>query len=162
MKRILYFTAGPQATTNEKAAIAALNVLAAPQYEVRVLNGLESPNYGAGQITGDFVAGTIPASYKDDQEAPIYPVFNPASPPAPPNLPATQAIVADEQVLDVDGGGTMTLTVVNSAITGVVYAVPATQALVSDEQVLDVDGGGTITLTIEDGVITGVVYAAGE
>src|SRR5690606_39388841 len=84
MKRILYFTAGEQATSGELADIATLNALAEKPYEVRVLNALQSPNYGAGPITGDFLAGTIPAAYKDDQEDPIYPVFDPASPPAPP------------------------------------------------------------------------------
>lgn len=122
MKRILYFTAGEQATSSELADIATLNALAEKPYEVRVLNAPQSPNYGAGPITGDFLAGAIPAAYKDDQEDPIYPVFNPASPPAPPNLPATQAVVSDEQVLDVDGGGTITLTIEDGVITGVVYA----------------------------------------
>lgn len=122
MKRILYFTAGQQATGGELADIASLNALAEKPYEVRVMSALQSPNYGAGPITGDFLAGTIPAAYKDEQEDPIYPIFDTATPPAPPTLPATQTVVSDEQVLDVDGGGTITLTIEDGAITGVVYA----------------------------------------
>lgn len=122
MKRILYFIAGQQATSGELADIAALNALAEKPYEVRVMSALQSPNYGAGPITGDFLAGTIPDVYKDSEEDPIYPVFSIAAPPTPPTLPATQAVVSDEQVLDVDGGGTVTLTIEDGVITGVAYA----------------------------------------
>lgn len=122
MKSILYFTAGQQATSGELADIAALNALAEKPYEVRVMSALQSPNYGAGPVTGDFLAGTIPDAYKDEQEDPIYPVFDIATPPTPPTLPATQAVVSDAQVLAVDGGGTITLTIEDGAITGVVYA----------------------------------------
>jgi hypothetical protein len=158
MKRILYFTAGQQATAGELADIAALNALAEKPYEVRVMSALQSPNYGAGPITGDFLAGTIPAAYKDEQENPIYPVFDITSPPAPPTLPATQAIVSDEDVLELLGED-VTASVADNVLS---LSIAGTLAIVSNGQVLDVDGGGTVTLTIEDGVITGVVYAAGE
>jgi len=122
MKRILYFTAGEQATSYELEEIATLNALAEKPYEVRVLNALQSPNYGASPIAGDFLAGTIPAAYKDEWEDPIYPVFDITTPPAPPTLPATQAIVSDGQVLGADDGGTVTLTIEDGVITSVVYA----------------------------------------
>ena len=44
-------------------------------------------------------------------------IFSPNS-----SLVSNEAVVYDGQVLAVDGGGTVTLTVVNNIITGVVYA----------------------------------------
>lgn len=157
MKRILYFTAGQQATNGELADITALNALAEKPYEVRVMSALQSPNYGAGPIAGDFLAGTIPDAYKDEQEDPIYPVFNITAPPTLPTLPATQAIVSNEDILELSGED-ITASVADNVLS---LSIAGTRAIVSDGQVLNVDGGGTITLTIANGAITGVVYAAG-
>ncbi len=125
-KKVVYFTAGINATAGELADIAKLNAAAEPQYEVLVANGAANAEYGETDriIPADFVAGTIPDVYRvdgDPLEDPVYPEIDPD---AIPNqaLTATQAIVNDAQVLDVDGGGTVTLTIEGGVITGVVYA----------------------------------------
>ena len=116
-KKVVYFTAGINATSGELADIAKLNAAAVPQYEVLVANGAANAECGETDriIPTDFVAGTVPSVYSE---------VDVIDPDAIPNqaLTATQAIVEDEQVLDVDGGGTATLTVEDGVITGVVYA----------------------------------------
>lgn len=122
MKTILFFTAGMYPTVAEKAKIAKLNALAELPYTVKVLDGSQSAAYGNGNVDGDYYAGTVPAAYKDEDEEPLKPLFDPDAPPAAPTLPATQAVVANTQVLELDGGGTVTLTVANNVITHAVYA----------------------------------------
>lgn len=120
-QKVLYFTAGANPTAGELAHIAALNGVSVPQYETVVINGAEidGDEYGTDRlIPCDFVAGTIPEAYNAIDEI---------NPDAIPNLAltATQAIVADEQVLDLDNGGTATLTIVDGVITDVAYTAPA-------------------------------------
>ena len=116
-KKVVYFTAGINATAGELADIAKLNAAAEPQYEVLVANGAANAEYGETDriIPSDYVAGTVPSVYSE---------VDVIDPDAIPNqaLTATQAIVNDAQVLDVDGGGTVTLTIEGGVITGVVYA----------------------------------------
>lgn len=117
-QKILYFTAGATATTGELADIAKLNALAVPAYEVGVRSAIASPNYGAGIESADYVAGTIPDAYDDEED---YPVIDPDEPPGPDNLPATQTVVSTGQVIDTDDGGTVTLTIAGGVITAAVY-----------------------------------------
>src|SRR5688572_14434940 len=102
--KVIYFTAGPVPTTNEKADIAALNAFAVAPFEVAVRNALQVGASGAEQEDADYVAvvsgGTIPEAYDD---AETYPVFDPAAPPAS-SLPATVGLVSDGQVFEVTGG----------------------------------------------------------
>lgn len=113
-QRIVYFTAGRVATTQEKADIAEIAAVVDPQFSLSVFNAEASPNYGAGIAEADYVAGTIPTPYSD---AEVYPVFNPDNPPFA--LPPAQAIVSDEMVL-VIGPTSYTFTVVNNEITAIV------------------------------------------
>lgn len=114
--KILYFTAGPVPTSNEKADIAALNAFAVAPFEVGVRNALQVGASGAQVEDADYVAvvsgGTIPEPYDDDE---TYPVFDPAAPPASA-LPATVGLVADGQVFDVTGG-TVEVTVTDGVVT---------------------------------------------
>ena len=123
MKTILFFTAGSSLDEDETAALASLTALANPAYRVRVLNGSVPASYGDRVLDGDFVAGTVPDSYKDDGD-PIYPEFDLENPPRPETLPANQAVVNDGDVLDVTGGGTISITVDDGEITGVAYTAP--------------------------------------
>jgi len=115
MARIIYFQAGPTATTQELADIAAINAMTVKPYELIVMNGLESTLYGYGNVVTDYVAGTVPTAYEESD------VFDYEDPPDP-ILIATKATVADEAVLDTDDGGTVTFTVVDNVITSIVYA----------------------------------------
>lgn len=45
-KKVVYFTAGINATSGELADIAKLNAAAVPQYEVLVANGAANAEYG--------------------------------------------------------------------------------------------------------------------
>lgn len=83
-KRILFFTAGPQPTTAEKAAIAKLNAQAAAPYVVRVRNSLEARKHTRDAT--DYVSGAIPPNYRDggiDSGTPYNTVYNPNSPIKP-------------------------------------------------------------------------------
>jgi len=120
-KKVIYFTASFNPTSDELADIAQLNAAAVPQYEVLVVNASANTKYGEGDriIPADFVAGKIPDAYFVDGDL-VYPEIDPW---AIPNqaLAETQAIVEDGQVLEVDGGGTVTLTIADGVIAGVVY-----------------------------------------
>ena len=155
MERIIYFQAGPVATTEELAEIAAINAFSVNPYQVLVMNGSASTSYGAGNITADYVAGTIPTAYNE------FDVFDYENPPDPV-LIATKATVTDESVLDTDDGGTVTFTVEANEITAAAYAASATKILLSTGAVIPITAGGTgtVTLTVAGGVITAAVYAA--
>ncbi len=129
-KKVVYFTAGINATSGELADIAKLNAAAEPQYEVLVANGAANAEYGETDriIPADFVAGTIPDVYRvdgDPLEDPVYPEIDPD---AIPNqaLTATQAIVNDAEALTVPVTGTYTTTatvsVANGVVTGIVLS----------------------------------------
>lgn len=129
-KKVVYFTAGINATAGELADIAKLNAAAEPQYEVLVANGAANAEYGESDriIPADFVAGTIPDVYRvdgDPLEDPVYPEIDPD---AIPNqaLTATQAIVNDAEALTVPVTGTYTTTatvsVANGVVTGIVLS----------------------------------------
>lgn len=129
-KKVVYFTAGINATSGELADIAKLNAAAEPQYEVLVANGAANAEYGETDriIPADFVAGTIPDVYHvdgDPLEDTIYPEIDPD---AIPNqaLTATQAIVNDAEALTVPVTGsyttTATVSVANGVVTGIVLS----------------------------------------
>ena len=119
-QKVLFFTAGVTADANELAAIAKLNALAVPAYEVGVRSAISSSNYGAGIESADYVAGTVPDAYDD---AETYPVIDEDAPPAPDNLPATQAIVNNGDALEIAVTGSYTDTVTFTVVDGVITAV---------------------------------------
>ncbi|CDN96773.1 virion protein [Pseudomonas phage vB_PaeS_SCH_Ab26] len=120
-KKVVYFTAGINATSGELADIAKLNAAAVPQYEVLVANGAANAEYGETDriIPTDFVAGTVPSAYSE---------VDVIDPDAIPNqaLTPTQAIVNDAEALTVPVTGTYTTTatvsVANGVVTGIVLS----------------------------------------
>jgi len=116
-KQVIYFTAGPAPTGAETTAIGKLNALAAPAYQVTVMNGKEDTKYGYGKQATDYVAGTVPVNYN------TVTVINPDAPPSADNLPATQAIVNNAQKIT---GVTGTGTVANIAVNPTTKAVTVT------------------------------------
>ncbi|AIW01677.1 virion structural protein [Pseudomonas phage vB_PaeS_C1] len=120
-KKVVYFTAGINATAGELADIAKLNAAAEPQYEVLVANGAANAEYGETDriIPSDYVAGTAPSAYSE---------VDVIDPDAIPNqaLTATQAIVNDAEALTVPVTGTYTTTatvsVANGVVTGIVLS----------------------------------------
>lgn len=120
MAKIIYFTAGAVATTDEKADIDKLNALTEVPFEVVVRRGdsVGTYSYGAGLEASDYVSGTVPTAFN------ARPVVDPDNPPS--GLPATQAIVSNAQALAVPVTGTYTttatFTVAGGAITGIVLS----------------------------------------
>lgn len=119
MKKLIYFTAGPVATTGELAAIAKINASAAKPLDVLVMNSKASTAYGAGNAAADYVAGTVPSAYS------AVTVFNPDAPPAPDNLPTTQAVVANGQKVAASGAGIVATVVVNPSTKAVTVTLAA-------------------------------------
>lgn len=120
-KKVIYFTAGINATAGELADIAKLNAAAEPQYEVIVANGAANAKYGETNrlIPSDFVAGTIPGIYDEIDEIDPDNIPNQA-------LTDTQTIVNDGDTLAVTTGGepagTVTFAVVDGVLTGTFVA----------------------------------------
>lgn len=119
MKKVIYFTAGPNETSGETAEINAIKALAAAPFQVVVRNGLLPLESGGADEAADYVAGTPPAPYDDGED---YPVFDPDAPP-PSDLPGTMAIVADGQAIAATVTGTYVDTVTLTVVDGVVTAV---------------------------------------
>lgn len=122
-KKVLAFIAGRVPTTEEAAAIAKFDALVEAPYEVIVMNVANtngSNGYGEGRpVPADaiiHVGAEIPAEYLDDEDEPIYEVIDPDNIPVH-ILPATDAVVSNEQVIS-GTGGTFTVTVANGVITG--------------------------------------------
>ena len=117
LQKIMYFTAGMIPTNTEANEIAAIEALCVTPYEVVVRRGdaVGTRNYGAGPEATDFVAGTVPPPYDndDEEEGTVYPVFDPDDPPAPV-LPANQAVVSNNQVV-----GAYKITVVDNVVTAI-------------------------------------------
>jgi len=77
-----------------------------------------------GVITADYSAGTVPEEYKSAGTA-IYTTFNPAAPPVPPAMIATQTVVTTAQEIAItSGSGTtkVTLTIAANAVTACVLS----------------------------------------
>lgn len=162
-KKVVYFTAGINATSGELADIAKLNAAAVPQYEVLVANGAANAEYGETDriIPADFIAGTIPDVYRvdgDPLEDPVYPEIDPD---AIPNqaLTATQAIVSDEDVLELLGED-VTASVADNVLS---LSVAGTLVFVKDGDTLAVttggDPAGVVTFSVTDGVLSGTFAA---
>lgn len=117
--KVIYFTAGKLPTTQEKADIAALNALAVAPFEIAVRSAVDSLAFGAGNEEADYVSGTVPAAYDDEEEFPVFDVDNPPA----GALPATMAIVADGQEFAATGG-TVTLSVADGVVTAEFTADP--------------------------------------
>lgn len=120
-KKVIYFTAGINATAGELADIAKLNAAAEPQYEVIVANGAANAKYGETNrlIPSDFVAGSIPGIYGEIDEIDPDNIPNQA-------LTDVQTIVNDGDTLAVTTGGepagTVTFAVVDGVLTGTFVA----------------------------------------
>lgn len=155
-KKVIFFTAGITATTGENAAIAQLNALAAPAYEVVVMN-TKVPQ-STPIRAADYAAGTIPTAYS------ATPVIDPANPPT--GLPATKAIVTEGDVLTLkNSAGTAVpgVTTVHVAASVVTANLAATVATVANgvDIVTPVTGvyATKIKATVVNGVITGFVLS---
>ncbi len=111
MTKILYFTAGPVPTTEEKADIDALNTLTGAKYTLGVRNRLVSQNFGAGAEACDAVSGTPPSGAPWNAK----PVFDAA------NAGGGFAPVYDNMSLEIEGDGTYVFTVEDGAITAIDY-----------------------------------------
>lgn len=162
-QNVIYFTAGPVATNAELLAIGKIVAATEQPYAVKVFNGIESPNYGAGKAPADLVAGTVPSAYTGT------PILDPDNIPIGPPLPATSAIVANGGNVTVkNSAGTVTktgvATVAASAISGV--ALEATEAIVSNAQAVTMQNSagaaiaGTHPATVAAGVVSNVRLAA--
>lgn len=114
--KIIYFTASEKVTDAEKADIAKLNAITEPYYSLQVRNG-RVPNVWGHLEEADLVAGTIPEAYEDVD------TIDPDTPPVP-GLSATQAVVANGQVVTI-GSATYTFTVAGGVITGIVVGTTA-------------------------------------
>jgi hypothetical protein len=123
--KILFFTAGPVPTVNEKAEIAALNAQAAAPYVVRVRNSLKARSRSVE--AADYVAGAIPPNYRDggtDASPSYHTVFVYTNPPDPESLPSAQAILRNGDSLAIPGGGSVTVTVSSNTATVSAYLAP--------------------------------------
>lgn len=121
MQTVVFFTAGKNPTTDEKAAIAKFNKAAEQQYNVLVVNAIDSAKYGETNrlIPCDAVAGSVPTIYN------AKPVINPDAIPVT-NLPNTQAVVTNGQkITGVTGSGTVANIVVNPATKAVTINLTA-------------------------------------
>lgn len=121
MAKVLYFTAGPVATTEEKAAIAALALSAEAPIIFGVRSATGDHNFGSGPEPTDYVYGTVPTAYN------AKPVYDPEAPPAP-SVGSSQAVVTDG--IEVEGvtltgtagaSKTMVLTIVDGEITAATF-----------------------------------------
>ena len=122
-KKIIYFTAGAVATTDEKAAIDKLMAVTGASFEVVVRNGAVPHQYGVGnKEAAAYAAGTIPTLYN------ALPVANPDAPPTP-EVKATQKVISSgvgvpgvTLVGTAGAGKTMTLTIVAGVVTTATFA----------------------------------------
>lgn len=150
MKRIIYFTAGPVATSAEIIAMNKFNAVAVAPFDVIAMNTLQSPNYGAGISPADYVAGTIPSAYS------AVPVADPDNPPVPSTpLPATSAVVTNASTLPIQNSAgadphNVTLTVAANAVTAAVLAA----------SVAFVDNGDNLTIQNSAGTAVAGNHAA--
>jgi hypothetical protein len=111
-KKVLFFQAGPVATEEEAAELAALQN---GQFDVFVRNAAASMSYGPRLEACDFVAGSVPGAYSESE------VWDGSA-----VLSETQAIVEDDVAIEVPVTGTyvdtITPTVVEGVITGFVLS----------------------------------------
>lgn len=114
MQKVIYFTATNIPTTEELAEIAALNTRAQAPLEIAVRNAEANNNFGTGPEAADYVMGTRPTAYADEEDFPALPAL--------PD-PDTTALVTDGDELEVTGG-TVTLSVVEGVLSAEFTATP--------------------------------------
>lgn len=119
--------------------------------------------FGGAVEIADYVAGTVPEQYKSSGTA-IYTVFDPASPPDPPSLIGTQAVITNGDTVAVltNAGETSTDATATVADNACTVALAATKAIVSSTQEIAITSGtGTtkVTLTVAGGAITACVLS---
>lgn len=115
-QKILYFTEGPKATVSEIEDIDKINAFVAPPFTLGIRNAQEGASYGYGPEHTDYVAGSPPTPYdnQDAEDGPVYPVFDPDAPPIP--VSPTQYIVNDGEEYAVVGG-TVSVAVADGDVT---------------------------------------------
>lgn len=106
--------------------------------------------YGDVNVVADYLAGTVPEAYKSSG-SPVYTEMDPDNPPDPPSLIDTQTILSDEEKIELDTAGTVTVTVEGNAITAA--DVEADEAVVQDGDTVAL-GDDDITLGVAAHVIT--------
>jgi len=146
-QRIIFFTEGATATAPEIAEIAAINAMAVNPYELLVLNSTASPNYGAGAISADYVAGTLVAPYN---VAETYPVFDYENPPDPV-LIATKATITDNVAIQITDGD-VTFQIAANAIESGAFVPDGVKAFVSDNVAVPITDG-EVTFQVAVGAI---------
>lgn len=117
MAKIMYFIAGNAPTVEEAADIAKLEAATGAPYELVIRSNKALPSYGEGRFeAADFVAGTLPADEDANDFYDAIDVIDPDNIPAT-NVPSTAVVVNDGDVLDEEGGGTITVAVVEGVAT---------------------------------------------
>lgn len=151
--KVIFFTAGPIPTSQEKADIDALSA----KLEILVRNGKADAEYGAGRLEPcDFVYenANIPDAYAD-----VPTTTN-------PHVPANGAIVTDTQKLNVSNsaGDAFVESVIHVEDGAAKWTnLPATHALATSGELTGIVATGTgtkVTLTVTDGKITAVALSA--
>jgi len=108
MQKVIYFTATGVPTSGELSEIAALNERAQAPLEILVRNAEVSNAYGVGPEAADYIMGTRPAAYADEEDFPALPELPDAD---------TTALVEDAQEIAITGG-TVAFTIEGGEITG--------------------------------------------
>jgi hypothetical protein len=108
-------------------------------------------------IVADYLAGTVPASYRD-AEGPIYPIFDPADPPNAPTLPDGQTVLSDLEEVDLDTEGAVTFSVEEGEIVGAELTA-ATDAVVGNGDEVAI-GAHAVTLAVAANAVTGATLTA--
>lgn len=113
MEKIVYVTAGLEATAGELAEIAKLNALVGPHYELHIVNGaklVEAEARSADYVAGDF-ANAPP--YDDG-----YTEIDPDNLPDHPAISANQVILRDGDTLTLESAaGTVSVAITNNVAT---------------------------------------------
>lgn len=113
MEKIVYVTAGFEATEAEQAEIDKLNALVGPHYELTIVNGnklVETEARAADYVAGDF-ANAPP--YDDG-----YDEIDPDDLPDHPAISANQVIIRDGDTLTLESAaGTVSVSVTDNVAT---------------------------------------------
>lgn len=141
-QKIIFFLAGPTATSGELAQIALLNAMTAAPYEVKVRNSLESASYDDTIEACDLVAGTIPTAFAGVTD---YGTAHASRPVKLQVIPATAAIV---------GTGTQQLAVLKAVGTSITALTLSTVTAVTTAY--ESDDTDVATVHASNGLITGV------
>lgn len=154
MAKIIYFLAGEAPTSGELADIAQLNAAAVAPYSIAVRRGddVASYSFGAGIEAADYVAGTVPAAYSDEED---FPVFDPDN--VPPVVNDGDEIDVVNSAGDVTKTGSIALTAGEASV-----ELPATVAMVTTGVLTGITATGsgtTVTLTVTAGKVSAVTLS---